>query len=82
MTISKKLLMISALALGMQPITQAYFVTDYKTETTDIVKFAHMLEQSTNADAQETLADISHIKKILRWQPKISLEEGIKQLIA
>ena len=33
------------------------------------------------ADLHDTQADISKIKKILNWQPKISLEQGIKTII-
>lgn len=32
-------------------------------------------------EPDKTLADISKIKKILRWQPKISFEEGVKKLL-
>ncbi len=33
-------------------------------------------------DAEETLSDISKAKTMLGWQPEITLEEGIKQLIS
>jgi nucleoside-diphosphate-sugar epimerase len=33
------------------------------------------------ADMQATWADISKAKKILRWQPRVDLEEGIKRTV-
>lgn len=32
-------------------------------------------------EAKTTLADISKARKILKWQPKITLEEGIKKIV-
>lgn len=32
-------------------------------------------------DAEETLADITKAKKLLGWQPRISLEEGMRELM-
>ncbi|HSA83365.1 MAG TPA: GDP-mannose 4,6-dehydratase, partial [Patescibacteria group bacterium] len=33
-------------------------------------------------DIRHCFADISHIKKILGWKPKVTLKEGLKELIA
>lgn len=32
-------------------------------------------------DAEETLADISKAKKLLNWQPKVTLEQGLNELM-
>lgn len=32
-------------------------------------------------DAEVTLADISRVQRILNWQPKVTMEQGIKELI-
>lgn len=34
-----------------------------------------------NGDIRHCIADISKIEHILNWKPKISLEEGLKELI-
>jgi len=33
------------------------------------------------ADAEVTLADISRAKQLLRWKPKVSLEQGIAEMM-
>ena len=34
------------------------------------------------ADAEETLADISRARQLLQWQPSISLEQGVQEMMA
>jgi UDP-glucose 4-epimerase len=39
-----------------------------------------IFEEARPGEARESLADISMAKKLLNWEPKVSLEEGIKML--
>lgn len=50
-------------------------------ELADIISQDQVFEPRRAGDANETLADISKIQKILGWSPKVSMEEGIRELI-
>lgn len=50
-------------------------------ELADLISENQIFEHRREGDAEITLADISRIKKMLDWEPKISLREGIKELI-
>lgn len=54
MTISKKLLIVASMALGLQLNTAAYFsAADLKTEITSILDFIDVLDQENTAVAQK-----------------------------
>ena len=46
----------------------------------DIISLDQTYHPRRAGDADETLADIKLAKKIIDWEPKISLEEGLKEL--
>jgi len=50
-------------------------------ELADLISKDQAFGPRRRGDAQVTLADISKIKKVLGWLPKISIEQGIKELI-
>lgn len=50
-------------------------------EIADIIGGEHVYIPPRSGEVQDTLADISKAKRILGWEPKISLKEGINQLI-
>jgi len=49
-------------------------------ELADIISKNQVFEPRRKGDAEITLADISKIKNVLGWQPKINVEEGLKEL--
>ncbi|PXV95622.1 UDP-glucose 4-epimerase [Lachnotalea glycerini] len=50
-------------------------------ELADLISKDQIYEPRRAGDAEITLADISKTKAILNWVPKVSIEEGIQQMI-
>jgi len=50
-------------------------------EIADIIGGEHVYIPSRIGEVQDTLADISKAKSILGWEPKVSLKEGIGELL-
>lgn len=50
-------------------------------ELADLISNKQVYGPRRQGDAEVTLADISKIKKLLKWSPKITMEKGIKELI-
>jgi UDP-glucose 4-epimerase len=46
----------------------------------DMISDRQEFEPRRRADAEVTLADVSHAREVLGWEPKISLREGIEEL--
>ena len=49
-------------------------------ELADNISKNQIFEPRRRGDAEITLADISKIKNILGWKPKINLKEGLEEL--
>lgn len=50
-------------------------------EIADLIGGEHVYVPERPGEVRDTLADISKAKRILGWEPKVSLREGISQLI-
>jgi len=50
-------------------------------ELADLISENKVYEARRQGDADETLADISKIQRVLSWRPKVSFEEGLKDLM-
>jgi len=50
-------------------------------EIADIIGGEHAHVPERPGEVRDTLADISKAKQILGWEPKVSLKDGISQLI-
>jgi nucleoside-diphosphate-sugar epimerase len=50
-------------------------------ELADLISKDQIYEPRRAGDAEITLADISKTRKILNWAPKVTIEEGIRQMI-
>lgn len=50
-------------------------------ELADLISSNQVYGPRRRGDAGTTLADITKIKKILNWRPKVAMEQGIKELI-
>jgi UDP-glucose 4-epimerase len=50
-------------------------------ELADMISPNQVITAARKGDASATLADISRIKAALGWEPKISFEEGLKELL-
>ena len=48
----------------------------------DIISKNQIFEPRRKGDAEITLADIYKIKKLLSWEPKIKINEGLEELIS
>ena len=51
-------------------------------ELADIISKNQIFEPRRKGDAEITLADIYKIKKLLSWEPKIKINEGLEELIS
>lgn len=51
-------------------------------ELADLISPNQIHTLDRKSDAQSTLADINHIKKILKWTPTTTLQDGIKDLLS
>lgn len=50
-------------------------------ELADMISDNQLYKSRRSADAEITLADIGRAKDILKWQPSISIQQGIEELI-
>ena len=50
-------------------------------EIADIIGGDHVYIPERPGEVKDTLADISKAKRILGWEPKVSLKDGVNQLI-
>jgi len=50
-------------------------------EIADIIGGEHVYVPERSGEVRDTLADISKAKRLLGWEPRVSLKEGINQLI-
>ncbi len=51
-------------------------------ELANIISKEQIHEARRPGDAEITLAELSHTKKLLGWEPKISIEQGIREMMA
>jgi UDP-glucuronate 4-epimerase len=84
---------VSGILLSLDKV-QGYDIFNLgNSNTVELLRFIEIIEQNLGkiaeknmlpmqpGDVQTTSADIVHTKEVLGWEPKISIEEGIKRFI-
>ncbi|HSV43384.1 MAG TPA: GDP-mannose 4,6-dehydratase, partial [Candidatus Bathyarchaeia archaeon] len=64
---------------GRKPVSINYMISLIEKYTGCKAKVVH--KPFHKADMKTTWADISKAKKILKWEPKVSFEQGIKKTV-